>query len=89
MDRERELGAVGFTERLPVKKPLSACDCCWKASDPTAWPPADAAGATARGCDLRVGDGDQDAAADVAHEIDEAGNLVAFLLGHARRRRRW
>ena len=33
--------------------------------------------------DLRVGDGDHDAAANVAHEIDESGNLVAFFLGHA------
>ncbi len=33
--------------------------------------------------DLRVGDGDEDAAADVAGEVDEAGDLVALLLGHA------
>ena len=35
------------------------------------------------GGDLGVGDGDEDAAADVAREVDEAGDLVALLLGHA------
>jgi hypothetical protein len=38
--------------------------------------------------DLGVGDGDHDAAADVAHEVDEAGDLVALLLGHAHVSRR-
>jgi hypothetical protein len=32
---------------------------------------------------LRVGDGDQNAAADVAGKVDEAGHLVALLPGHA------
>ena len=32
---------------------------------------------------LRVGDGDQNAAADVAHEVDQARDLVALFPGHA------
>ena len=48
---------------------MALCRCCWCHER--------AAG------DLRIGDGDQDAAADVAGEVDEARNLVALLLGHA------
>ena len=34
-------------------------------------------------CDLCAGDGDEDGATDVADEVDEAGDLVGLLLGHA------
>ncbi len=33
--------------------------------------------------DLRVSDGDEDAAAKISNEVDEARDLVAFFLGHA------
>ena len=48
---------------------MTFCRCCWCQS-----------GAARNLC---VGDGDHDAAANVARKIDESRNLVALFLGHA------